>query len=279
MATYSLSLSSDQQEWLKTLLAGEGFSFRPLQHAFWQAVRSGITVSFYTSGRVVIQGSEDHIRWFQSLLAPLYETAISQIGCDECGKGDVFGPLVMAAVGVPRENYATLQMIGISESKKASPAQVEAWYHRILDLCQVETLVWEPAAYNELYRHYGNLNTILTLGYEDLLRRFEGSWDEVIVDAYTQDATTRNLLMAAAPARLRLETRAEKYATVGAASIVARKLFTDWFLSQPRPFPKGSGEEAKNLFLELKRTDPHSLHLYAKTHFFSSSPEERLDPR
>ncbi len=269
MATHSLQFPSEKEALLRQTLEKKGYVFRPLQYGFWQALGDGATLSFYQSGRLVIQGSEEKIQYILQILSPWMSESLSQIGCDECGKGEVFGPLVMVAVGAPAENFSKLRMLGITESKKASEKQVYQWYDNILSLCHVETLVWEPEAYNSLYEHYPNINTILTLGYENLLKRFEGTWDEVIVDAYTQDHHTRKILASAAPGRFILETGAEKYPAVGAASLVAKKIFLDWFAQQPLKLPRGSGPEAKELFLTMKSSHPNELQRYAKIHFFS----------
>ncbi|MCX7882253.1 MAG: ribonuclease HIII [Brevinematales bacterium] len=268
MASHAINFPVQKEPLLRNTLEEAGFSFRSLQYGYWQAVGKGMTVSLYTSGRLVLQGDELSLQTFLNEVEKFLEGVFSQIGCDECGKGDVFGPLVMVAVGVPKENIVKLQMLGISESKKASLNQLRQWYGEIRCLCQVEELVWSPEAYNELYEHYHNLNTILTLGYEDLLRRFEGTWDEVVVDAYTQETHVYHLLSQISPGKLILETHAERYPAVGAASLIARKLFLDWFDSQEQVFPKGCGQEAKEIFLKMKESDPRGLRRYAKVHFF-----------
>jgi len=269
MASHSLNFPVEKANLLRQELEEDGFSFRPLQYGYWQAVGKGVSVSLYNSGRLVLQGEDGAIHEvLESVKAFLIE-ASSQIGCDECGKGDVFGPLVMVAVGVSAENVVKLQMMGISESKKATQNQLGEWYQRIRSLCQVEELIWEPEAYNDLYERYRNLNTILTLGYEELIRRFDGKWDEVVVDAYTQDEKTREMLSKVSPGKFILETHAERYPAVGAASLVARKLFLEWFERQDKDLPKGCGQAAKDLFLQMRASDAKGLRRYAKMHFFS----------
>ncbi|MFN4216161.1 MAG: hypothetical protein ACK4HQ_01975 [Brevinematales bacterium] len=269
MASHSVNFPVQKANLLRQELEEDGFSFRPIQYGYWQAVGKGISVSLYNSGRLVLQGEDGAIHEILERVKGFLEKVSSQIGCDECGKGDVFGPLVMVAVGVLAEDMVKLQMMGISESKKATKNQLDEWYHRIRSLCQVEELIWEPEAYNDLYERYQNLNTILTLGYEDLIRRFEGKWDLVVVDAYTQNEKTRKMLSRVSPGKFILETHAEHYPSVGAASLVARKLFLEWFERQSQNFPKGCGQAAKELFFRMRECDAKQLRRYAKIHFFS----------
>ncbi|URA10957.1 hypothetical protein [Thermospira aquatica] len=269
MATHALQFPLEKEKNLRDALEEKGYTFRPLQYGFWQASHNGIVLSFYNSGRLVIQGSEEKIQGFLPFLSSWMSESLSQLGCDECGKGEVFGPLVLVAVGVPKENFSQLQMLGITESKKASEKQLHQWYDQILSLCQVETFILEPEAYNQLYENYPNVNTILTLGYKDLLKRFKSSWDEVIVDAYAQDKHTQHTLSSVAPGKFLFETGAEKYPAVGAASLVAKKIFLNWFTQQPLKLPRGSGPEARELFFHMKSSNPAELKRYAKIHFFS----------
>lgn len=269
MAIHTLTFPVEHEPEVKQTLVDKGFTLHPLQHGYWLASHHHITVSLYKSGRMVIQGSEPHIATLLDLLQTWMEKGISQLGFDECGKGDVFGPLILAGVGVKASQYPQLRMVGISESKKASPSQLQHWYEQILTLCHVETLVWNPIHYNELYARYKNINTLLTMGYKTLLERFSSGWDEVIIDAYALDMTTQTLLTSSSPAPLTLKTKGERFLAVGAASIVARKLFLEWFEHQPYSFPRGANEEAKKLFFQLREEKPHELPHYAKINFFS----------
>src|SRR5213079_3301262 len=81
------------------------------------------------------------------------------------GKGDFFGPLVIAGVFVDRKIARQLLDLGVRDSKRiGSDARIRALAKAI-----------GPARYNELYKKFGNLNSLLGWGHarviENLLSR------------------------------------------------------------------------------------------------------------
>src|SRR5947209_8254796 len=85
------------------------------------------------------------------------------IGVDESGKGDYFGPLVIAACYVGAEHLAELD--GVRDSKKLTDAVALKLSDRIRHFCPHSVIAIGPAKYNELYDKFRNLNKLLAWGH------------------------------------------------------------------------------------------------------------------
>src|SRR5205823_12496024 len=101
-----------------------------------------------------------------------------QFGGDETGKGDVFGPLVIAGVYVARETVRQRLDLGVQESKRiGSDARIDALAKEIRRIARggTDVVAIGPARYNGLYKKFGNLNSLLGWGHarviENLLAR------------------------------------------------------------------------------------------------------------
>src|SRR5690606_16239466 len=101
--------------------------WRPTPHASFSVRAEGVVVTCYHSGKLVVQGSgldaflarhlPDLATAEPAAPDPLPMAGVT-LGSDEAGKGDYFGPLVVAAVCVAPEQEARLRAAGITDSKK-----------------------------------------------------------------------------------------------------------------------------------------------------------------
>src|SRR5436309_8781508 len=85
------------------------------------------------------------------------------IGVDESGKGDYFGPLVIAACYVGPEHLAELE--GVKDSKKLTDPVALRLADQIKRHCPHSVIAIGPAKYNELYEKFRNLNRLLAWGH------------------------------------------------------------------------------------------------------------------
>ena len=85
------------------------------------------------------------------------------IGTDESGKGDYFGPLVIAAVLTNKQGTKKLRELGVRDSKELSDytiSSIATGIKKIND-CIFSIVVINPEKYNILYEKMGNLNRLL----------------------------------------------------------------------------------------------------------------------
>ncbi|UCE27525.1 MAG: ribonuclease HIII [Candidatus Coatesbacteria bacterium] len=152
------------------------------------------------------------------------------IGCDESGKGDYFGPLVVAAAAVETAaELGRLVELGARDSKKVGDARAETLAGDIKRAVRTRSLTLEPERYNELYDELGNLNQILAWAYAqviDGLAAEASSCELVVVDKFGDEGYLQTAASAVgAEYGLYQVTGAEEYPAVAAASIIARAEF------------------------------------------------------
>lgn len=152
----------------------------------------------------------------------------SHIGTDESGKGDYFGPLVVAGVVVDEATQPRLGELGVRDSKTLSNRRVVTLADKIISLCPHALVTIGPPRYNELYAKIGNLNHLLAWAHaraiEDLLEKVPGC--PVVVDKFADQRVLQSALMQRGKATtVTQRVRAEDDMAVAAASIVARARF------------------------------------------------------
>jgi len=155
-------------------------------------------------------------------------TAVERIGIDESGKGDYFGPLVIAAVFVDATTQSELTLMNVRDSKKISDGRILEMAPDIRIICPHSVIVIGPQRYNELYTKIRNLNRLLAWGHakalETLLEKV--SCGRAISDQFGDERLILNALQEKGRTIL-LEQRhkAESDIAVAAASILARAEF------------------------------------------------------
>lgn len=199
----------------------------------------------YTSGKLVLQGkgAEEFARRFlagledgQRPAEPRMAFDVPTIGSDEAGKGDYFGPLVVAAVYAEPHLGAELAAMGVADSKTLSDQRMFPMAERIERSLDCEVRVLMPEDYNERWNRERNVNHVLAELHADaiaaLLQRHPDA--VVIVDQFGHESLIADRLrnkLGRAPRKLTQVPRAEAHPVVGAASIVARVRFVEGFQS------------------------------------------------
>jgi len=198
------------------------------------------------------------------------------IGVDESGKGDFFGPLVVAACYVGPEHLAELE--GVKDSKKLTDKQALAIATRIRNACPHSVIAMGPAKYNELYEKFKNLNTLLAWGHaraiENVLELQPANL--VISDQFATGghAVKRALYEKGKAVEFRSQVRAEADIAVAAASILARAEFLRRLERLGHefgiPLPKGASNVISTGKQFVAKHGPDALPSVAKMHFKTS---------
>lgn len=157
------------------------------------------------------------------------------IGIDESGKGDLFGPLVIAAVLVDENIKTKLNHIGVKDSKLLSDSQIKSISSRIRNIIAIKNysvVVINPEKYNQLYTSFKNLNKLLAWGHskaiENLVQQHKVS--TAISDKFGDEGLIiSELLKKKINLNLIQQTKAERYTAVASASILARDRVLRWF--------------------------------------------------
>jgi len=205
----------------------------------------------------------------------LFPIEKGHIGTDESGKGDYFGPLVIAGFFLPEGQERVLRELGVKDSKKTSDRRVREIAEILRNGYKHSIVAVGPERYNALYGQMKNLNKILAWGHARVIENIleEVHCDRAITDQFGDEAYVLNALMKKGKSiELRQMPRAEEDLAVAAASILARAEFLRrlHFLSKDigLELPKGSAPQAEEAGLELvRKAGPAVLDRVAKRHF------------
>ena len=152
-----------------------------------------------------------------------------RVGTDEAGKGDYFGPLVVAGVRVLGEEAALgLREAGARDSKTLSVLGARAMALRVLDAVGEENtrvVTLAPREYEARRAAAGNINKLLGEINVQILDELKGEVEVFVVDEFASAA--RSYIQPCVPEGVRLvvRPRAEDDAAVAAASILARSRY------------------------------------------------------
>jgi len=161
-------------------------------------------------------------------MTPPPHRAIERIGIDESGKGDYFGPLVIAAVFVDATTQSELRLMQVRDSKRISDGRILEMAPDIKTICPHSVIAIGPQKYNELYAKIKNLNRLLAWGHAKALETLleQVTCERAISDQFGDERLILNVLQEKGQ-KIALEqrTKAESDLAVAAASILARAEF------------------------------------------------------
>lgn len=240
MNTYSAKFNPIETEKIKAAFKNENAAISTPQYMYFQARGEGYTASFYESGKFVIQGKNASLlvskyfrEYFNQNIEPDEKTCADvpypHIGIDESGKGDFFGPLVIAGVYLDEEKAKKLQGLGICDSKKLTDKKILELEPIIKEAGIFDVIAIGPKKYNELYESFKNLNKLLAWGHSSVLENILNKTDAKIAIS-DQFASNENVIKNALKKKgkavnLIQRTKAESDTAVAAASILARAEF------------------------------------------------------
>ncbi len=274
-----------------------------------------LTVKQYNSGKLTIQGSAGPLyRSILECVVPLYnihfpnsgisvdsllgltstkpqaqgpisnngliEVPLPHIGTDESGKGDYFGPMVIAGVLIDSAAETALKQLGVKDSKTLTDKRCKELAAKIRNLLpgKYEEIEIQPERYNRLYEQFKaenkNLNHLLAWGHARAIESLLQKWTctHAIADQFGDENYIRSKLMEKGKKLQLIQLpKGERYIAVAAASILAR----DRFLSRMEnlrdsykiELPKGASESVVKAAKQFIQTNgEHSLGKIAKVH-------------
>ncbi len=240
-STLVLQIDTQRARELRARLDDGRFEFRPVPYAQWSVKGDGVVATLYTSGKLVIQGGSPEL-FAERYVGSDYEArgparekrarapsaaAIDHgatVGSDECGKGDYFGPLIVAGVRLEEGQAEQLRRSGVRDSKtlsdeaclKLGGALRGVYPHAIARL--------DPPEYNALHRRAGQLNDMLADLHARVIEELHRPGMRVVIDQFA-DARVMQKKLARLDIALEQRPRAESEPAVAAASVIAREEF------------------------------------------------------
>lgn len=212
------------------------------------------------------------------------------IGTDEAGKGDYFGPLVVAGFLVKKSEIEYFKSLGIKDSKRLSDKDIDDLFVLLSDnfsdrICFKILLPYEyNKTINDFKRKGQTLNDLLgTLHSQVIIKlynRFKGI-DGIITDQFTHQDKVYKLIKDDVKARYIQRTRAESDIAVAAASVIARAVFLRELDTIGKEFntvfPKGASDRVVHWALEFfNNYGENNLSKVAKIHFKTTGTIKNL---
>lgn len=300
LTNYTAKLTPEQADRLEARVRDGTFELRDVPYARFSGVKKDFNVTYYESGKVVVQGkgTQDFVEF---VLEPEvlqkaevgYEEELNsdlllpRLGVDESGKGDFFGPLCVAGVYVNADVIRAWKSAGVRDSKSiGSDAQIAklATLIRETPKCVTAVVPIGNEAYNRMHRSNGSVNRVLAWGHarviENLMlqrHRMVPAPVRAISDQFAQDKETvgKALMTLGREIELVQRHRAEEDLAVAAASILARDEFVQRLKRLETEYgvklPKGASsavEDAARAFVE--KHGATLLPKVAKMHFRTS---------
>lgn len=290
--SFTYKLNPAQQKSLIALLQEGNYKPASVEYTSIAVEGPDCRIALYQSGKCLVQGKGAQ-EWISFVLEPEilkevrlgYEDVVNEgllaphMGIDESGKGDFFGPLVVASVYTDAGITKALREIQVRDSKTISSDKKIfelAGSIRELTRGRFSVVTIGPEAYNRLYSSIKNVNKLLAWGHaraiENLLEKVPDC-PEALSDKFGPERQIQMALMKKGKSiKLHQRTHAESDMAVAAASIIARAAFVQAMDEMGKRYlikiPKGASVQVKDVAAELvKKHGPLILLKTCKCHF------------
>lgn len=271
--TKSIKLDEKESNTLLNTLVKKGFKQESPNNIYiaWRAVGMGTTVTYYTSGKLVSQGEVD----VTAFLSNVENSFVEHIGCDEVGKGDYFGPLVVCSVFLDKSGYELAVKEGVADSKKISDDKIIKIFNTLSEKIKYNFVASMPIEYNSEVEKYGNIAIYLSKlhakSVEGLLEKLEQKRYKCIVDQFSPRKDRLMKEFKSLNVELEQFHKGEQDIAVALASVFARAIFlkrmeelgSEYELN----FPKGSSDVIEFAKEFVKKYGKDELENVAKVSF------------
>lgn len=222
-------------------------------YAVFQADTGDTIVTLYESGKAMFQGvsadieagmwesirkDKDNIDYFMDIKDTKVKkdveveipSDIASVGSDEVGTGDYYGPIVVTASFVSKDNIPFLTELGVRDSKKLSDEQILKIVPKIIKKIPYKTIMLSNKEYNDNYGKDMNMNKIKAVLHNKVLTEMvkDNDYDYIVVDQFEPEKSYYNHL-SDVPNPLKgitFITKAEdKCLSVAVSSLISRYIF------------------------------------------------------
>ena len=230
-------------------------------YAIFQADEADTVVTLYNSGKVVFQGRSADIdanMWkeMERHLNPTKKVEMTNsedkkkkekvkefvdpkiyyantIGSDEVGTGDYFGPIVVTATYITKDDIPFLEELGVKDSKKLTDDKILEIVPKIIKKIPYECIILSNKEYNENYNADMNMNKVKAVLHNKVLSKMVNKYQAnyVVVDQFANPYVYYNYLKGTNYVRnITFITKAEdKCLSVACASLISRFVFLKEF--------------------------------------------------
>lgn len=227
-----------------------------------------VSITIYNTNKAVFQGKdaiyESNI-WSNEDISQIWKYNKEQIGSDEVGTGDYFGPVCVCAAYIKEKDITWLDELGVNDSKKISDAKIIEIAPQLIKKIPYSQISLAPEKYNNLVTLGFNQAKIKAILHNQVLYNLKNKIKKekvfTIVDQFLTERKYFSYLtdQKNVVKNIHFETKAEsKYPCVAAASIIARYSFLlkmdALSKSIKATIPKGAGKEV-DIFASIIAND------------------------
>lgn len=247
---------------------------KKIPYVVFQAQEEDTVITMYESGKVMFQGTSadvDASMWGVALekskdkekpkIDEKYHNC-SSVGSDEVGTGDYFGPIVVTASYVTKDDVSFLDELGVGDSKKINDEKIKKIAPEIAKRVKYRSVILSNKEYNEKYTKDVNMNKIKAIMHNRVLYQLvneeKPKYDYIIVDEFAREARYYDYLKDIPNVQrdITFMTKAEdKNLAVACSSIISRYLFLKEFDKLCDeihiPLVKGASKEADKIGEEV----------------------------
>lgn len=261
-------------------------------YAIFQAQEEDTIITLYNSGKCMFQGTSafvDANMW--KALKENDEEDINKIdylnttsvGSDEVGTGDYFGPIIVTASLVKKDDIEFLKKLGCTDSKKITDDKIIKIAPEIIKKIKYKSIILSNEEYNQKYSKENNMNKIKAIMHNKalslILEETKEKLDYIIIDEFAKENRYYSYLkdIPNPVKNITFITKAEtKNMAVACSSIISRYIFLKEFdkLSDTYhiPLPKGSGQNVDKIGEELtEKYGKDILNKISKKNFSNTS--------
>lgn len=249
---------------------------KKIPYVVFQAQEEDTVITMYESGKVMFQGVSadvDAAMWGTALENTKEKQAerkkenakyynCSAVGSDEVGTGDYFGPIVVTATFVAKEDIPFLEKLGVGDSKKIDDSKILKIAPEIAKKIKYKSVILSNSEYNEKYTKDINMNKIKAILHNrvlyQLVNEVKPKYDYIIVDEFAREARYYDYIKEQKVIQrdITFMTKAEdKNMAVACGSIISRYIFLKEFDklcdSIHIPLPKGAGKDVDSIGEEV----------------------------
>ena len=247
-----------------------------IPYVVFQAQEEDTVITMYESGKVMFQGVSadvDAAMWGVQLentkekkeekkKKNLKYYNCNCVGSDEVGTGDYYGPIVVTACYVTKDDIPFLEDLGVGDSKKIDDSKILKMAPKIAKRIKYRSLILSNKEYNDKYNRDVNMNKIKAIMHNKVLYQVvseeKPQYDYIIVDEFARENRYYEYLkdQPIIQKNITFLTKAEDISpAVGCASIISRYIFLKEFDkicdSIHIPLPKGAGKDVDTIGEEV----------------------------
>ena len=198
----------------------------PSPHIVFFAKKGGVTYSLYSNLTLLTQG-EGEIKDGRPRTCPRFKP---EIGSDEVGTGDYFGPIVVTAAFVDSKGLKTIERLGVTDSKLLSDKAMLSLAPELEKSIDHESILISASRYNKAHDNGFNMNAVKAYAHNAVLLRLAKRHPsaELKIDQFCDPLVYFHYLDKAKEVAkpILFKTKGElSFPSIAAASVLSRILF------------------------------------------------------